>query len=391
MHVLFLGLARHQELYFQRLLDETTLTGRVVTPKSLPPPAFRGLRAVLSRTDWRRLVADKCHERQIKGKYEGRLYRLLLRLEILVMGMRIWALLERESPAAVGMWNGANRYCQVLLGLLPSEVRPFFFENGLLPDTTTLDPHGVNFLNSMPRDADFYYKYALQRNIAEQYKVTLIPRKARRADQVEVSLPEQFIFIPFQDDRDTQVRLFSPWVRDMRDLFSLGERFAEAGLTVVFKEHPSSKHEYPDLHARANNRLIFANGNSTEGLIRQSQFVVTINSTVGLESLLLAKPVMTLGQAFYSIDGLVVHAGSSGNAMHLALDYPNWPLDERVREGFIHFLKNEYCIPKSWRQPDQEHIKRVVARLSGQDGLAAKVVASLTCNDCSKPFYAGES
>ena len=26
-------------------------------------------------------------------------------------------------------------------------------------------------------------------------------------------------FIPFQDDRDTQIRLFSPWINNMRDLF----------------------------------------------------------------------------------------------------------------------------------------------------------------------------
>jgi len=382
MNVLFLALARHQELYFQRLLDESTLTGRVVVPKSLPPPALRGLKAVLTRTDWQHLVTDKCQERQVKGKYEGVLYRLLLRLDILVMGLRLWALLERDCPAAIGVWNGANRYCQVLLGLLPAEVRPYFFENGLLPDTTTLDPHGVNYLNSMPRDAAFYREYAQQQSTGERYKVTLIPRKARIAEQVAICLPERFVFIPFQDDRDTQVRLFSPWVRDMRGLFSLGERFAnEFGLTVVFKEHPSSKHEYPDLHARANDHLIFANGNSTEELIRKSQFVVTVNSTVGLESLLCSKPVMTLGQACYNIEGLVVQASSENNAMRLVRDYPHWPLDESVREGFILYLKNEYCIPRSWQRPDQEHVRRVAARLSGQDILAGKKKPRLVYND----------
>ncbi|MCY1259501.1 Capsule polysaccharide biosynthesis protein [compost metagenome] len=364
MNVLFLALAKHQSLYFQRLLEETSLAGRVVAPNRLPLPSLRGLRAVLSRTDWSRLVEDKCHERRVKGKYAGLVYRLLLRLEILVMGLRFRALLERERPDAVAVWNGANRYCQLLLSLLPAGTRSFFFENGLLPDTTTLDPQGVNFLNSVPRDAAFYRDYAQRQEIGEQSRVSLIPRKPRVTGQAAIRLPERFVFIPFQDDRDTQVRLFSPWVRDMRELFAVGERLAsEAGLTVVFKEHPSSRESYPELHERTSDRLMFANGNATQELIEAADFVVTLNSTVGLESLLLGKPLLTLGQAFYNVEGVVMHAGSAEEALRIARAFPNWPVDDVLRKSFLHYLHHEYCVPGRWQDSSAEHLQEVARRM----------------------------
>jgi capsular polysaccharide export protein len=250
------------------------------------------------------------------------------------------------------------------MALAPASTRRFFFENGLLPKTTTVDPLGVNFKNSLPHDPEFYRR----RGIAvDGSSFVLAPRQSKRDLGAPVELPERFIFFPFQVDSDTQIRFFSSWVRDMRGFFALAERMTEAcNLPVVFKEHPSSKHEYPDLHARASDRLIFANANGTEELIRRSLFVVTVNSTVGLESLLCAKPVMTLGQACYNIEGLVAHADSEQSAIRLACDYPDWSLDDTVREGFIQYLRDEYCIPGSWQQPDQEHIERVVARLSSR-------------------------
>lgn len=125
----------------------------------------------------------------------------------------------------------------------------------------------------------------------------------------------------------------------MREMFALGERLAkETGLTVVFKEHPSSRETYPELHERTHERLLFANGNATQQLIESSQFVVTLNSTVGLESLLLGKPVLTLGQAFFNIEGLVMHADNAEQVVELARAFPQWPLDERLRRNFLHYL-----------------------------------------------------
>ena len=364
--VLFYSLAKHQSIYFQRLLSETPLQGRVVTSRRLPLPRLTGWRRVVDSIDWTKLVEQKCQERRVKAKYEGLLYRGLLRLEILFMALRLHALIEREKPDVVAVWNGANRYCQLLLSLIPAGTKTFFFENGLLPDTTTLDSRGVNYFNSVPRDAAFYRAYAQrQRGTDLQSSVTLIPRKPRVEGLVAIPLPERFVFIPFQDDRDTQVRLFSPWISNMRELFALGERLAaETGWTVVFKEHPSSRESYPELHQRTHERLLFANGNATQELIEASEFVITINSTVGLESLLLGKPLLTLGLAFFNVEGVVTHADSADELMQVVRAYPQWPVDEALRRSFLHYLQNEYCVPGRWQDSRAEHLMEVARRMS---------------------------
>ena len=363
MNVLFLALAKHQRLYFQRLLDETELDGRSVSPGDLPWPRPWRLPAIARRINWAHLVEEKCQERRVKRKYEGLLYRLLLRVELAWMALRVDALLVRERPTNVAMWNGSHRYCQLLLALLPESCGTFFFENGLLPDTTTLDPKGVNYRNSVPRDAEFYRNYVAPEGAAEA-KLALVPRKPRNSGHAPIELPERFVFIPFQDDRDTQVRLFSPWVSDMCQLFALGELLTrETGMTVVFKEHPSSRESYPELHARTHGCLLFANGNSTQELIQSSQFVVTLNSTVGLESILLGKPVLTLGQAFFNIPGLVAHADCTDELIALARAFPAWSLEPQIRDSFLRYLAGEYCVQGSWQNADRAQLLRVAARM----------------------------
>lgn len=367
MKVLFLALAKHQKNYFQSLLADTELQGRVVVPAELPLPDLGAIGRAVARVDWRSLVEEKCRERAVKRRYHGRFYRLLLRLELLVMALRFAAVLGKERPDAVAVWNGGHRYCSLLTSMCGPEVRTFFFENGLLPDTTTLDPRGVNYRNSVPRDSAFYRDYARSRSVtaAGGDGVRLVPRKPRVEGGAPVELPERFIFIPFQDDRDTQVRLFSPWVRDMRDLFALAERLVgELGVPVVLKEHPSSRETYPDLHERVTEKLFFANRNSTQQLIESSQLVITLNSTVGLESILLGKPVLTLGQAFYNIEGLVLHADSAAELLELIRRHLGWQPDTALRQGFLAYLQDEYCVPGTWASADRAHRLEVARRMS---------------------------
>ena len=63
------------------------------------------------------------------------------------------------------------------------------------------------------------------------------------------------------------------------------------------------------LRARPNVRLVDPHTSSHE-LIRRSEAVAVISSTVGLEALLYDKPVLTLGQPFYSGYGVTVDVDS---------------------------------------------------------------------------------
>jgi capsular polysaccharide export protein len=361
---LFFSLAKHQSKYFKRLLEAPVLSGVVCLPADMPWPKMFDMARVIRRLNWSQLIEDKCQERQVKAKYAGVFYQLLLRLELLFVALRAQALLDREQPEVLVLWNGSHRYCQILLALLPAGTRTAFFENGLLPNTTTFDPQGVNFRNSVPRDAEFYRRYAEHVEQSPEEAIALVPRKPRVEGLQPIELPKKYVFMPFQDDRDTQVRLFSPWIKNMRELFALGELIqAKTGLTVVFKEHPSSRESYPELHQRCHASLMFANGNSTQELIESSLFVVTLNSTVGLESLLLGRPLLTLGQAFFNIPGVVMHADSAEQMLDIVAAFPEWPLYPELRNSFLRYLREEYCVPGSWQQADNMHVHDVVVRL----------------------------
>lgn len=363
--ILFFSLAKHQSHYFQNISNALALDSQVITLRELPLPGRGSFDRTVLALDFATLVEEKCQERQIKGKYCGVYYKLALRLEMFWTALRMQAWIKREKPQALAIWNGSNRYCRLFSGLFPKQALRFHFENGLLPGTTTLDTKGVNFHNSVPRDARFYRNYATTIALGnEEQAVKLIPRKPRISGQIEVVLPEQFFFIPFQDDRDSQVRYFSPHIQNMRELFEWARKLNQAcGIPVILKEHPSSREKYPDLHAATHSGLFFANGNSTQELIEKSLAVITLNSTVGLEAILLSKPVITLGQAFYTVEGVCEHADSLESLIDLVKRYPNWFLDPQIRLAFLHYLANQYCVPGRWQDGDDTHIHEVARRI----------------------------
>jgi capsular polysaccharide export protein len=365
MKVIFLGLAKHQVSYFNAILQGAGLQGKVVTPSQLPFPSIKVLRRALRVVEWERLVSEKCAERAIKGRYHGALYRGLLRFELLVVALRFGRLIQIEQPDVVAVWNGGHRYCSLLTNMCHPAVLRLYFENGLLPSTTTIDPSGVNYKNSVPRDPGFYRGYADRyvNRLQRERCLTLIPRVATKLEEA-VALPEHYIFIPFQDDWDTQIRLFSPWICNMQELFLFAELVAQrSGKTVVLKEHPSSRVKYPELNKRTSSKIRFANGNSTQELIEKAECVITINSTVGLEAILLNKPVLVLGEAFYAIDGIAVRAGSVAEALSWLEKVPNWGLSEVLRKAFISYLLDEYCVPGKWQEGGAEHYTAVARKI----------------------------
>ena len=97
------------------------------------------------------------------------------------------------------LWNGyyLGEKALVLAGERCGK-KPIYFENGLMPRTTTVDLKGVNFANSLPRDAEFFR--GLQ-NPGKFYFGQYINKKTvglwqnyRSAN----SLPRRYIFILFR-------------------------------------------------------------------------------------------------------------------------------------------------------------------------------------------------
>ncbi|HVV58630.1 MAG TPA: hypothetical protein VHC45_09725 [Gaiellaceae bacterium] len=146
-------------------------------------------------------------------------------------------------------------------------------------------------------------------NLAE----TLRARAARPFyDRLHPTRP--FVYFPLHVTDDYKIRKVIPHCVDQ---VSILEQVADAlppGHDLVLKEHPMSVGRNSirllrRLRTRPNVRLVEPH-TSSHDLIRRAEAITVISSTVGIEALLYDKPVLTIGQPFYSGYGTTLDVDS---------------------------------------------------------------------------------
>jgi len=287
-------------------------------------------------------------------------------------------------------------------------IKTLIFEDGFFrPDTIVLDRKGVNKNNSCPREKTFYENITINKEKYSEFmqkenikgsgplvdlffgvKLSNVtgklfnffrhPRKVLRVIPLAVNLiaflnaKRGFILLPLQVRSDSQIICHSP-LKDMEGfvdicLASIGEynRKHNKNLCLVIKEHPKDPHM--DLLRRTrkkhkNVKNYYLTKVNTRKLIEKCMAIITINSTIGIEGLLYYKPVITLGQAFYNINGLVhycVDPAKLDNVMNTAI---NTPTDRKLTDNFLYYLKFDYQIDGDLNNPDTDNIKPVIKRI----------------------------
>ncbi len=114
-------------------------------------------------------------------------------------------------------------------------------------------------------------------------------------------IKNKYIFVPLQVSNDTQVIINS----DV-GLYKLIDTALDNGrknnLSVVIKPHPAEKNikilEY--IREKQQKYDVVITNDNTFKLIENAEYVITINSTVGLEAMICGKKVIILGNAIYS-------------------------------------------------------------------------------------------
>lgn len=314
---------------------------------------------------------QKAYPKLFSFKFIQFTYQYLLELSISLESAQYSYLLNRHKPKRIAVWNGDKAPYHTAVEVAKAHGIPVvYFENGLLPNTTTIDFKGVNAKNSLPRHAQFYREFATHARTSKQMSLYQRPMHKKRKEEPDTVLPEKFIFIPLQVPNDSQIVVNSPWIQSMEQLFTVVlQAWQESPMRhyhLVFKAHPSWPNDFKHLNT-SNSRVLFANSNATQELIEKATAVVTINSTVGIESLLLQTPVVTLGDACYNIKDLVLHANSSDELDEIFQLLPTWQPDETIRQGFVSYLKHIYCIPERWSVAQQMHFNALDKRLCGED------------------------
>ncbi len=363
MRLLFFALTKKQYRYFKNLSKNLTFESRVLFFPNLNL-SYRGLN-LLNRVKIEPIMDIKL--REIEIKYSNRihkfLYRKLLQFQIPWIIMSIYRALKRYKPNYLVVWNGKKFHQAIALEVAKIlNVKSIFFENGVLPNRTTMDFKGVNASNSLPRKVEFYRNLKYGNRKLPTNLETRVSKYSRI--KFTSTLPSRYIFVPFQVAYDTQIVQHSPWIDSMFKLFNIIEWLSKkVDIIFIIKEHPSDRvSDYTSLYRRAEGNIRFSSEN-TQTLIENSTAIITINSSVAIEALLFKKRVIVLGEAFFRIKGIVKMASSKEEILEILNSLESWNLDKDLIDNFIYYIYYEYLIPTNWRHPDNKHYKSIEQRI----------------------------
>ena len=137
-------------------------------------------------------------------------------------------------------------------------------------------------------------------------------------------------------------------------------KIEDKDLFFVIKEHPSDSTKFKHLH-KVNERILFRNFDSKD-LIEKSLSTLTLNSTVGLESLILGKKLILLGESCFKIDGITKFPESRDQLVDCINSLDSWELDLGQVEKYLDYLNEIYCVQQSWRNPSEQHFESLEKR-----------------------------
>lgn len=312
------------------------------------PLSFRDFPETAARTE----AAFARAKRQHSGLL-GRLKRLLIR------GQYNWSRRYfQHHPGQVAVaWNGLTGSRMAFLqGARDAAAPVLCLELAPLPGRITVDPRGVNAEGSVPQSRAFYEAWAgadPARN-GEGWRAAgakMVARPAtRRSDIAQDSgaLPDTpFLFCPLQVPGDTQITLFAGWTGGIEGFIAALGRAAmhlPEGWHLRMKEHPSARRPLGDLIAPlvASGRVVLDNGSDSFAQVAASRGVVTLNSSMGMQSFFHDKPVVVLGRAFFAQEGLVTLADSAARLEAIFAAPETLSFDPVFRAQFMNWLDQVY-------------------------------------------------
>lgn len=186
-------------------------------------------------------------------------------------------------------------------------VPTWFLMQEYLPWTFSLDRMGWGADSSLyPVFCDSYtntgaFSYYRQKLLAS----SLETKFSQPAEQQPATASFTYdILIPLQVPHDQSIRYFSS-VEQIKVVEQIVAFASLRGLLVALKPHPANRKATNTYEQFADGRNVFWCDSDLHSLIRRSRSVFTVNSSVGFESLLHLKPVVTFGRALY--DSVTIH------------------------------------------------------------------------------------
>lgn len=281
----------------------------------------------------------------------------------------------RRGVTHLGMWNGQGGHRRTLVMVAQRlGLKTLFAELAPIAGHVTLDPSGVNAAGMLPQDPAYYRAWAAahsESGAVEQWRERLVARSGVKRENQGDAGKGPFLFVPLQVRGDTQIGMHGGWIRSVPafiDEIAKAAQHLPLGWRVVFREHPSDRTGNAEQLARlVGPRIAVDNTTDTFELVRRSEGVVTVNSSVGMQALLFAKPVLVLGRANYAVPGVAATAPGPNELTQAFATARDWSLDLPLAEAFLRFLAEEYYVPWPLSPANRERVgAQVRNRLAGR-------------------------
>jgi len=249
------------------------------------------------------------------------------------------------------LWNGSSSANMAIINWTKEKnIKCCFFEIANIPGKIFVDPEGVNAKSKLSRIPEIldnlnddileyefwrvsYLKNKFRKNVIvaqsknlrkfnlgaiidgplslyitcpfENAPVSNFLKKIRhlivKFDYDDFCIPDtRYIFLPLQVSSDSQVLINSDISLEESIVYA-AELAKKNRMKLVIKPHPAEPNIAfieKVLTLKKKYKFLFSNENIFN-LMNNAEFVITINSTAGLEAMILGKKVIVLGQTFY--------------------------------------------------------------------------------------------
>ncbi len=273
---------------------------------------------------------------------------------------------SQTRPSMVFCWNGNGIWKTRILRMTAERARLpiYYMERGFFPHSLCIDPCGANAYSryglgkwrdyvdrmsdqDLNRTKAFLSKYHQERDSVVQ---AINPSESNTASSNNVG---RKILLPIQVEADSNIVFFSPVFKQMIPFIKYILdicRQRNISIELIVKHHPDKQH-HPKLKARLeseilkikDNRLNFIQSANVHDLIQKADVFVTLNSNTGLEALTYQKPVITLGDSFYSGAGITYDCRTQkecAERIPALFKNPQKPPEERLIAFFCFVLRN---------------------------------------------------
>ncbi|ASY71959.1 hypothetical protein N181_28220 [Sinorhizobium fredii USDA 205] len=223
-------------------------------------------------------------------------------------GLALTRLVDDQQIDSLIVWNGVTGHVANAMRIIGNrrKITGGYLERGYLRDSVFFDRDGTNGASSLACGTANIYDSA---DVSSSVKALgdFVSSTLLNFADTPASGRKQ-IFVPLQVQQDSNILLYSPSIKTMRQLVLDAINLAQAlgqEWDVIVRDHPEETQS--GLNIPFGDRVWRDNSSTLEERISSSHIVFTVNSTVGLTAALAGKVVICSGDGIYCGEPFVIN------------------------------------------------------------------------------------